>query len=169
METRQIIYLLISIGFLCFGLFLAYSGIQTEILSIQSSSWATSQGVITHSSVIVEQPSGSSCARGCPPRYSPLITYSYNVNGKVLDGTNVTFFNNYDNVFGFNYAYQIVSEYPVGSNVTVHYNPSNPSEVVLQAGFSFIGLFIPIIGIVLFLGSCFALYMIIIRNSVVKS
>ena len=66
--------------------------------------------------------------------FDALVVYSYDINGP-YQGHNVhvvsdtPFFGN-----GQDVAQSLVQRYPVGSFVTVYYNPANPCDAVLEPG-----------------------------------
>ena len=61
--------------------------------------------------------------------YSPYVVYEYQVNGTKYDGCSVTSFILESDLA---YAQGVVNKYPVGSTVRVHYNPTAPSDSVLE-------------------------------------
>jgi hypothetical protein len=78
--------------------------------------------------------------------YRPYIEYAYTVNGQVILSTRRAFFrmSSRDRVW----ADIIVSKYPVGSRVTAYYDPSNPSQCVLDRESTIAaGMVMPIIGL----------------------
>jgi hypothetical protein len=62
--------------------------------------------------------------------YRPEVHYTYQVNGETLTGTKVRFQSWSSSDHG--YARKITRDYPVGSSVTVYYNPIRPEEAVLE-------------------------------------
>lgn len=59
-----------------------------------------------------------------------VLKYEYNVTGQDFVGKNLTLFPNM--VFGKENVKRIEEAYPVGSKVTVYYNPLNPKDAVLE-------------------------------------
>jgi hypothetical protein len=63
--------------------------------------------------------------------YSPEVTYCYSVDGKELISSRVEFGDRIQTSRSAP-ALRTVRRYPVGSSVTVRYNPHDPREAVLQ-------------------------------------
>ena len=84
-------------------------------------------------------------------RYSfePVVEYSYAVGAQTFTSRRIGYG---ANRFSRSQAQKTVERYPVGSAVTVHYNPTNPTEAVLETQASGSMLFL-ILGII-FLALC---------------
>lgn len=61
--------------------------------------------------------------------YEPVVEYNYTVGGQTYSSRRIGYG---ANRFGRGQAAKILERYPVGSAVTVHYNPANPAEAVLE-------------------------------------
>jgi hypothetical protein len=85
--------------------------------------------------------------------YSPVVQYTYSVMGMTYTSTRVGYG---ANQFDRKTAQRKVEQYPAGSAVTVHYDPSNPQSSVLevQAAGSKVFLIIGIVLIVLGVMAC---------------
>jgi hypothetical protein len=82
--------------------------------------------------------------------YKPLIIYTYTINDKSYSGNTRTFG---EAALGNpSLAQLVVSEYPLGESIKIHYNPTNPEESVIEAGFSYYNLGAIFIGLLLTLG-----------------
>lgn len=65
--------------------------------------------------------------------YFPNITYQYTINGQQY--TNNTYAQRPSLINNKAIIQRILNNYPVGSTVTVYYNPNNPQEAYLQKGY----------------------------------
>jgi hypothetical protein len=66
--------------------------------------------------------------------YSPRVTYAYTVEGLAYESQLVAILR--ISTSGGGYARDKIAMYPVGSSVTVYYDPANPSMAVLETGYS---------------------------------
>jgi hypothetical protein len=86
--------------------------------------WPTTKGAVLTSDVAVVQMMGN-------PMSTPAVTYSYEVGGRALQGNGLRvgaprLFNKPDK------AAALAAQYPVGSQVTVHYDPATPTNTALD-------------------------------------
>jgi hypothetical protein len=81
--------------------------------------------------------------------YEPVVEYNYAVGAQTYISRRIAYG---ANSFGRGQAQKMVESYPVGSVVTAHYNPANPSEAVLETKAAGGALFL-ILGIV-FMSLC---------------
>lgn len=67
--------------------------------------------------------------------YTPIVHYSYQVGGQAFTSDKIAFgaVRNYGLE---NKAREVLAQYPLGSPVTVYYNPQNPAEAVLKTSAS---------------------------------
>lgn len=94
-----------------------------------SSSWPTAQGRITHSEMVVDDYGPGSSRRVW---YGLDITYDYMVDEQQYSSSHVTAFD-----VRTNHRTPIedtVSRYPVGTIVTVYYDPEQPASSLLEPG-----------------------------------
>ncbi len=95
----------------------------------KAGNWPMADGVVTVSEVVhkVETSSDNSSQ----DVYYVQPTYTYEVGGKDLTGTRLSFgaANRFDDR---QKAEEIVARYPVGARVQVHYNPDKPDECTLE-------------------------------------
>ena len=116
--------------FLALGLVLLIAGpiltiTESRWLSVYQShrAWPTVEGAVVTSRVIGTR------------AFRPDIVYEYTVNGAVYrDSTTLETPSFGGRNSKYNVAETIAKEYPPGRSVTVHYNPSNPSESGLRVG-----------------------------------
>lgn len=108
-------------GIVVFGISVA-----AIVWSIQSKSWPIVDARIISSQVIR--------SHRYITVYSPVVRYTYRVNGKQYTSFFVTFaFQRYSN---WESAMQVVNRYREGGIVIVHYNPLMPKLSVLEPGIS---------------------------------
>ncbi|MDE1861211.1 MAG: DUF3592 domain-containing protein [Candidatus Micrarchaeota archaeon] len=137
------------------GVVLIVPGFIGTYLGYQSMNWPTAQGVVTHSSISI----GQYCRATCSPTYAPNITYNYSVQGVRYAGHLVSLDLVQGSVGSYGSVSSIVSQYPQGSNVAVHYNPSSPAEAVLATGISIESLAMLVIGIILTAVGVYSLFL----------
>lgn len=87
----------------------------------------TTTGVVTESAV--EERTGGSASRADDP-YSVVIEYRYTVDGKSYTSDSV-FQGQTAAQIGYQRAHELSQQYSVGTEVTVHYRPWNPSRAYL--------------------------------------
>jgi Tfp pilus assembly protein PilV len=142
-----------------FGALLLILGLYSSIMDTSASSWPVTEGTITSSQV----ESWGSGAHD-PIDYRPAITYQYQVGGKTYNGSQIssgaTFYGGV-NVDEYEQANAIVSNYPVGSIVEVHYNPNNPNNAVLETQSSLIEQVPLIIGAVMTAAALIGLFLLV--------
>jgi hypothetical protein len=68
-------------------------------------------------------------------QWSPVVEYSYRVQGRDYHGSRLAF--GADVAGPRDFAEAIVARYPAGREVTVHFNPANPSFAVLEPRVAF--------------------------------
>jgi hypothetical protein len=115
------------------GVILALVGlgfILSAIISNQrtktAESWPTIPGTVLHSEVMVHVTRN----KGVTTRtYEPIVHYQYNLMGKPYESKKVSFGSLH---MKDDQAEEIVSRYPAGSSVTVHYDPNKPEKSVLE-------------------------------------
>ena len=62
--------------------------------------------------------------------YTPVVEYTYTVNGATLQGKRLSPGGTMS--YDYNTAQGILSRYQPGQPVTVHYDPANPTQAVLE-------------------------------------
>jgi hypothetical protein len=102
----------------------------------QSLTWPTVPGRISRSGVDVSVSRERSNRRDGRYRetssYSAAIEYDFHVNGKTITGRRVAVMS--DQFGSRDWAEATTKNFPVGSDVTVSYNPDRPEECVLEPG-----------------------------------
>jgi hypothetical protein len=97
--------------------------------SLASRGWPTAEGTIVYSE-LVERPCGEHGAYVC---FEAFVSYQYSVNGRQYISDSVTSIDR-DGVIDSRYEQEIISQYPTGREVMIHYNPRKPYEAVLEPG-----------------------------------
>ena len=138
--------LLFFLVFFGIGMALLVNGVRETWGAWRSQSWRTTTGTIISSEVDFNTDSDGDLT------YVPLIKFEYlpdhpDYIGQTLASERVQFAqistNNRDAV------QETVDCYPIGSDVTVYINPSDPTDAVLEPGFTWSLLFFPLLGGVL--------------------
>ena len=111
------------------GAFLLYKSNQSRKQAGASQSWPSTIGQITEAHV--NRSTSTDSEGDTSYSYSPAVLYTYQVAGQTHSGKNIT--------FGFTTGYgnsskaeAVIARYPIGSQVTVYYDPANPGEAVLE-------------------------------------
>jgi len=123
-----------------------------------SRDWPTTQGVILSSAV--ERVRRNDPDRGFTTTFHARISFSYSVGGEPYTGDRVGVGD-----YGRNtnhHARSVVRKYPVGSQVTVYYDPNRPQSSLLEPGVRPMAFVIPGLGVafVLFGGLSFAAFLL---------
>jgi Protein of unknown function (DUF3592). len=104
--------------------------------AIQAVSWPTTEGKIEHSAVHKGKTGSSMNSSGnttYTSTYEARIIYSYKLEQRRFQGSRLQF-GSRRRFYKRSEAEERVKTYPVGRVVTVHYNPSKPSESTLLIG-----------------------------------
>ncbi len=143
-----------ALPFLALGVWVLWFGVQDVIDAAQSAGWAEVQGEVSSATIEVYQGSSSggglknsrnASSGGSGSTYAPHIEYEYQVGSQRFTGDRVTFGDRSDRA----YARSKVALYPAGANVTVHYDPSDPSSSVLETGRTSVTYAVPVGGVLL--------------------
>ncbi|MFL2984876.1 MAG: DUF3592 domain-containing protein [Candidatus Poseidoniaceae archaeon] len=120
------------------------------IADIGTGNWESVDGIVENSYV-----STSTDGEG-GTTYCLYVDYQYTVDGRTYDGDRISYTaENSCNSWSANSD----DEYPEGKEITVYYDPTNPSESVLLPGLSGVDFFIccffifPLVGLLLLFGS----------------
>jgi len=117
--------LILIAALLIFGLVLGGFGYFRYKVGRDSANWPAVTGKITYS-----RASYSKGEHG--GQYLPSVRYTYLVNGKSYTGTRITSSDMYQKTLSL--ANDILRDYPVGGEVYVFYNPSDPATSLLEIG-----------------------------------
>jgi hypothetical protein len=119
---------LVGILFLIYGsAFLLYIAVLKHRVR-KAMSWPSVSGEVTGTDISEEcsAPGGRSC-------FKPVIRYRYTVKGRSYESERY-FFGRQASASISARAEKHVSRYPVGSEVTVYYNPRDPASACLERG-----------------------------------
>jgi hypothetical protein len=133
--------------FIAGGAAIAFIGLHDLIRARASADWPSIRGRIVESSVdryLGKRPKGRSRTS-----YYARILYEFSVDGTTFYGHRVAYG---DDSFRYKSDVQdIVSRYPKGKDVIVHYMPGNPAESLLEPGLNGRLWSFPVIGFIFFI------------------
>jgi hypothetical protein len=107
------------------GYFLYKRNQQSMAYRQSTQTWQSTTGTVVMSSV-QRKHTGKSYS------HYPVVVYMYQVNGQQYQSQRIKAGEQFLNVRLSGQAEATVQKYPIGSMVTVYYNPSNPAESVLE-------------------------------------
>ena len=153
-DTYQLFVLLLSI----FGVGLAYVGALAAGREIRARLWPTVRGEIQQ--VLIRQDTvgvyvgkfGNAVVRADRLR----IRYNYSVSAAPYVGTRIGMSNDASRAVGKR------DKYSVGQEVQVHYNPSDPSDAVLELSYGVRAIIGMLVGLLMILAA-YALYVLHLR------
>jgi len=153
--SNKIVIIMIFIIFLFVGSSFVYFGIKSYQNEIATESWPQTEGIIISSDIYSSSGDHSTT-------YGANIVYQYQVNGinYTSDDVSSADFSSSDS----SHAQRIINKYYVGKNVIVYYNPSNPSDAVLEPGTTWISYIIILFGILPIVVASLVLYFMVIRK-----
>lgn len=97
---------------------------QARKMQKEALSWPTTSGEVINSRV---QVSG-----GDHTTVSPYVLYKYQIEGNEFTSTQVRAGDQFYNSYTSTESYDVVDNYPDGSQVTVYYNPKDPNQAALE-------------------------------------
>jgi hypothetical protein len=107
------------------GYFLYKRNQQSMAYRQSTQKWLSATGTILMSSVQSQYTGGSHSTY-------PVVVYTYNVDGKNYQSQRIKAGEQFLNVRIAGQAQATVNRYPIGTTVTVYYDPSNPVESALE-------------------------------------
>jgi hypothetical protein len=122
---------------LIIGLALSLIGFSKFKKATDTKKWPVTKGIITRSEVAGIM------------KYYPSITYSYIIDTVTYNSTNISNMN--FNTKNRRVAEEFINKYPLGSEIMVHYNRTNPSEALLEPGINSGNVLLLCFGILLLL------------------
>lgn len=159
----KVFLVIFSFVFLLFGIMLFSVVDSTVNKGRESENWHETTGIITSSKLEIEENTEYDPETDYTDTYytyKPKIEYRYSADGVNYSGNRISF--EIVSVTDYEWAQSKVDLYYEGKNVTVYYNPDNPSESVLEKGFSGYPLLPTALGIVFILiGLCFLIYLLV--------
>ena len=134
----------LAIGLLIIGIILFFVSIFMIMAGAQSNSWAATDGIVTSTSIREKYDSDDG-----DYTYYPEITYSFQVDGKTYTGDrwDPTGIQSGSSIRSS--AQNKIDKYPVGSTVTVYYDPNNPNKNALTKGVNGIAIIMLVISIIM--------------------
>ena len=94
--------------------------------------WPATTGVVLESYVNTET-SYDSSSNSNTTQFKPYVVYEYTVNGRRFRSDHIQVSDSFYTMGMLPGSAQgVVNRYPVGANVTVYYNPTNPEEATLE-------------------------------------
>jgi hypothetical protein len=120
---------LFSLVFIAIGGAIIRYAMRMAAKARQSLSWPSVEGEIAHSAVLYQ--TSTSTTTGGTSTYKADIAYRYKINGANYSSSRISIVD-FSSTPGR--ARSIVERYPDQSRVLVYYNPSDPSEAVLEPG-----------------------------------
>jgi hypothetical protein len=121
---------LLSLVFVAIGAMIIRYALGMAKKCTQSLSWPSIEGEIAHSAVLYQTNTANSDQEG--PTFKADVAYRYKIKGANYSSSKVSLLDIATSSTGR--AQSIVQRYPDKSKVRVYYNPSNPSEAVLEPG-----------------------------------
>ncbi|MHA2251186.1 MAG: DUF3592 domain-containing protein [Candidatus Kariarchaeaceae archaeon] len=117
---------IVSLIILCIVAYNYYFNVQTAILAYESNEWEKTSGT-----VILSEMRTSTDSDGLPS-YRPDIRYNYVVEGREYSSSAIYVGGKVGE--GLYYTERLLEKYPVGSSLTVFYNPQDHSQSVIEPG-----------------------------------
>ena len=111
--------------FFGFGIFMYRRSQQGQAAKDAAQAWPSVMGTVL-SSGVESRRSGNSIST------YPVVIYQYQVNGQVYQGKMIKAGEQFFSVRVIGDAHATSARYPVGAQVMVYYNPSNPKESALE-------------------------------------
>ncbi len=109
------------------GILLIFKSVNDKKKVGASASWPSTPGSITRSSIAE---SVSTSDDDNITHYYPQLTYKYQVAGTTYEGKRIMF--GAVESGSHTKAQTTITRYPVGTSVSVYYNPADPKEAVLE-------------------------------------
>lgn len=106
------------------GWFISKRNREARAMLAAAQSWPSTTGEVLKSRV---QVSG-----GDHTTVSPYVLYHYQMGGMDFSGTQIRAGDQFFQSYTSSQSYDVVDKYPVGSKVTVYYNPKDPTQAALE-------------------------------------
>jgi hypothetical protein len=129
----------------------AWAAIRSVLDPLRSSSWPTAAGRITVSEVITVTNSDEGNT------FQAVVAYTFQVQGKSFSGDEPYFGSEAERSW-ISFARRVQRRYPVGSAVTVYYDPEDPNKSVLQRRISGSLMFAFLAGVTVVLMGVYVLF-----------
>jgi hypothetical protein len=140
--------IIVSVILIISGIVFIVGGIGYIDQKSASEQWLSTNGIVLSSNMSVLSWYEYVHRVGMAPRtsYIPHITYQYTVNNILYTSSNISLENKSSDVKRDTEA--LIERYQPGQNVTVYYNPTNPTQAILETSASR-GQWLLIVGIIL--------------------
>jgi hypothetical protein len=132
-------------SFSLFGLLFLYFGIKNFVIAYESDNWPTVVGIITESKINRKRSeSKSNGSSTSVVVYNAQVKYEYHIGKTKFIGRKIKI----DDISSSNKNPTIVTlkKYPVGSKVTIFYNPKSHDYSLLEPGYNRDIFLLPFIG-----------------------
>ena len=107
------------------GIFLYRRSKMRDVVKQAAQDWSSTMGTVLMSTIKVSR-------TGASRSEYPVVVYQYQVNGTSYQGKTVKAGEGYFSVRFIGDAQKTIARYPVGAQVMVYYNPTNPAESALE-------------------------------------
>lgn len=126
-----VICLAILVGGL--GVFLIFMGFLSLQQGKQIKSWKSVAGRVTRSTLEEKrvETSHEDGVKRTEVGYAPMVEFEYRVEGQSIIGRRINMVEKQDTQKA---GQKVLTKYPVGATIQVHYDPDNPQESVLETG-----------------------------------
>ena len=166
-STGLIVALCLGSVFFLLGVGLAIFGFVQRKKAKTTESWPTASGSIVSSrldqNTRTERRDGHSYTS---TSYTPIVEYTYEVGGKTYQGNKV--FPGASMSYDHGTAQGIVNRYQPGAAVTVHYDPADPTQAVLETKskggnlFLILGAVFAVLGMI---GCCIGIILVVVSQA----
>jgi hypothetical protein len=116
-----------AVVLLAFASLIAWMTLREARMAKESETWPVTGGKVVTSALGSSRVKSGSTYRKV---IQPDVDYTYEMNGSAHRGWRVSF----EYIEGEGRSQKVIEKYPVGSAVTVHYDPTDPSQSVLESG-----------------------------------
>lgn len=130
------VLLLVAIGMDLFGAVLIVVGFLNHQRASDAATWPGVPGTVLHSDITTTSSRDSRNRQRT--MYSPVVRYRYEVDGRAYESDRLGAAGTWS-TSSIEEARADAARRPVGSSVTVHVNPSDPSDACLEAGSGMLG------------------------------
>jgi hypothetical protein len=132
------LFIILPIAMIVMGPFGIYKGVHDAIRFFsQVKGWPTTPGVITVSNLSFHtQADDMTAGKMSSNLYYSTVKFKFNVDGKEYESDKITWgaeFRSNDQRL----IEKEIADYPLGKQITVHYNPENPSDCIVKLHYTF--------------------------------
>lgn len=139
MNASPIALLTVSVIMIVLGSIFIAITLSSMQAAEEAAVWPTTEGIVMDSYIATHPGSEGQTS------YSPELVYQYQVDGVSYNGDRL-FVTSHSSDYGWAQSY--LDRYPVGSTITVHYNPANPLEAVIETQANQVDYILLIVGVV---------------------